>query len=181
MIRYLHKPSHCIVHQRRFARNASYERSWFWRITIQAHPKKVVVVALVHHISSVTIRAGPSKLVGGLVGTVDVVVDVLDAALHHNIHRQQSRPARQKTRLAASLARRSGPYSAHISWAAARPGPSNVPMMGRGSARPNTVSEDGPRPGPGHHLFSFSRPGPARSIHFSNISTRPSPARPITF
>ena len=42
-------------------------------------PKKVVVVAVVDHISRATARAGPSKHVGGLMGTVDVVV----AAVHH--------------------------------------------------------------------------------------------------
>ena len=39
-------------------------------------PKKVVVVAVVHHISSATARAGPSKHVGSLMGAVDVVVAV---------------------------------------------------------------------------------------------------------
>ena len=37
-------------------------------------PKKLV--AVVHHISWATSRAGPSKHVGGLMGTVDVVVVV---------------------------------------------------------------------------------------------------------
>ena len=40
-------------------------------------PKKVVVVAVVHHISWATVRAGPSKHVGGFIGTVDVVVVVV--------------------------------------------------------------------------------------------------------
>ena len=40
-------------------------------------PKKVVVVAAVHHISWATARAGPSKHAGGLMGTVDVVVIVV--------------------------------------------------------------------------------------------------------
>ena len=39
-------------------------------------PEKVVVVAVVHHISWATARAGPSKHVGGLMGTVDVIVVV---------------------------------------------------------------------------------------------------------
>ena len=42
---------------------------------------KVVVVAVVHHISWATARAGPSKHVGGLMGTVDVAVVV--AVVHH--------------------------------------------------------------------------------------------------
>ena len=37
-------------------------------------PNKVVLVAVVHHISWATARAGPSKHMGGLMGTVDVVV-----------------------------------------------------------------------------------------------------------
>ena len=39
-IRHLRKASYYIIHPRRFARNASYERSSFWRITTQAHPKE---------------------------------------------------------------------------------------------------------------------------------------------
>ena len=45
-------------------------------------------------------------------------------------------------------------------------------MMGRGAARFIKLSEDGPRPGPAHHIFNKSRPGPARSIIFSNVSAR---------
>ena len=45
-------------------------------------PKKNVVVAVVHCISWATARAGPSKHVGGLVGTVDFVVVVV-AVVHH--------------------------------------------------------------------------------------------------
>ena len=37
-------------------------------------PEKVVVVAVVHHISWGTARAGPSKHVGGVMATVDVIV-----------------------------------------------------------------------------------------------------------
>ena len=44
-------------------------------------PKNVVVVAVVPGISWVTARAGPSKHVGGLTGTVDIVVLVV-AAVH---------------------------------------------------------------------------------------------------
>ena len=41
------------------------------------HTQNVVVVAVVHHISWATSRAGPPKhVVGGLMGTVDVVVVV---------------------------------------------------------------------------------------------------------
>ena len=44
-------------------------------------PDEVVVVEVVHHISWATARAGPSKHVGGLMGTVDVAVVV--AVVHH--------------------------------------------------------------------------------------------------
>ena len=40
LIRNLHKASYYSIHPRRFARNASYERSCFWRITTRAQPKK---------------------------------------------------------------------------------------------------------------------------------------------
>ena len=42
--------------------------------------KNLVVVAVVHHISWAAALTGPSKHVGGLIGTVDVVVVV--AVLH---------------------------------------------------------------------------------------------------
>ena len=44
-------------------------------------PQKVVVVAVVHHIPWATARAGQSKHVGGLMGTVGVTVVV--AVAHH--------------------------------------------------------------------------------------------------
>ena len=46
-------------------------------------PQKVVGVAVVHHISWATARAGPSKNVGGLMGTVNAVVVVV--AIEHHI------------------------------------------------------------------------------------------------
>ena len=51
-------------------------------------------------------------------------------------------------------------------------GPSIFYVMGRGPTRPVKFSEDGPRPGPAHHISNKSRPGPARSIIFSNVSAR---------
>ena len=84
------------------------------------------------------------------------------------------------------------PYKAHISWAAARPCPSHFHMMGRGPPQPIKFSDDGPRPGPVHHIsirwavarpdpsnFQNSRPGPARPTNFQN--SRPGPARPIEY
>ena len=87
---------------------------------------------------------------------------------------------------------------AHISWAAARPGPSDCEMMGRRRIRlredrpgPSNALDAGPRPGPAHNvsifhgparpgppIFQSSRPGPARRglSHFQQ--TRPGPAGP---
>ena len=75
-------------------------------------------------------------------------------------------------------------------WVAARPGPPDFHLMGRGPARPIKFSEHGLRPGPAHQIFRAwaaarpgplifrnSRPGPARPITFSNISAQPGPAR----
>ena len=67
-----------------------------------------------------------------------------------------------------------------LGWASpARPGPANFQRVGRGPARPIKISEDGPRPGPAHHIFNLSRPGPARPINFSKVSARPGPGHHI--
>ena len=75
-----------------------------------------------------------------------------------------------------------------------RPGPARQIFRGLAATRPgpSKFSEDGLRPGPAHHISKKSRPGPARSIicsevsarsgpvhHFSEVSARPGPARPI--
>ena len=129
---------------------------------------------MIHHFSWATARAGPPH-VGGLMGTVDVVVVV---AIVHHISWAAVRAGPSNT-WAASWAGRSGPYRAHISWAAARPGPSNFQRMGRSPARPITISEDWPRPYPADHICKFLRLGPARPHHIFQTS-RPGPARPIT-
>ena len=54
--------------------------------------------------------------------------------------------------------------------------PTNFDKMGRGPARPIKFSEDGPRPGPAHHIFKNSWPGPARPIIFLNVPARAGPA-----
>ena len=115
-------------------------------------PEQVVAVAAVHHISWATARAGPSKHVGGLIGTVNVRVV---AVIYTGSHGQRSGPACQYT-WSASRAGRSGPYRDHISWAAARPIPS--------------------------HFHSFTAwPGPADEIFKSLGSARPGPdKRPMT-
>ena len=73
-----------ITHARRIARNAPYERTRYLLVAENdpGTPNKVVVVAVVNHISWATVRPGPSKRVGGLMGTVDVVVVVV-AVVHH--------------------------------------------------------------------------------------------------
>ena len=81
----------------------------------------------------------------------------------------------------------------HISWAAIRAGPSkhmrrlmgrakrpiqSPHILGRGPARPIKLSEDGPRPGPGHQNFigwAAARPRPS---HFQTFTARSGPARP---
>ena len=137
-------------------------------------PKIIVVAAIVHHISLATARAGPSKHLGGLMGTVDVVVV---AVQYTGSRGQRSGPARQNT-WAASWAGRSGPYRAHISWAAARPGPSNFHRIGRDPAQPITCSILHGPARPGQSNFQKSRLGPARPITFSKVSARPDSARP---
>ena len=45
-------------------------------------------------------------------------------------------------------------------------------LVGRGPARPIKFSKDGAWPGPAHHLFIFSRPGPAHDIGGEAHETR---------
>ena len=160
LIRHLHKASYYIIHPSRFARNASYERSCFWRITTYT-PKKLVLVAVVHHISWATARAGPSKHVGGL---------------PHGGRRSSSSSG---THLMGS-----GP---------GRPVKTHGPPHGPGGAAHIDPTCHGPWTGPAHqissifqrtgrvptrhHIFKFSRPGPAQPINFSNVSARPGPAQ----
>ena len=75
----------------------------------------------------------------------------------------------------------------------ARPDPAHKISRGWATARPDPIkiSEDGPRPDPANHIFSYchglarpgpsifrkSRPGLARPITFSIVSVRPGPAR----
>ena len=85
LIRHLHKASHYIIPgkpevicQKRIVRTYLVLAD-----NNPGTPQKVVVVAVLHHISRATARAGPSKHVGGLMGTVDVVVVVIVAVAHH--------------------------------------------------------------------------------------------------
>ena len=62
-------------------------------------PQEVVIVAVVHHISWATARAAPSKHVGGLMGTVDVVVAVLIAVVHISWAAVRAGPSKHMSRL----------------------------------------------------------------------------------
>ena len=69
-------------------------------------PNKAVVVAVLHHISWVTARAGPLKRVGGLTGKVDVVVVVVVAVVHHiSWVAVRTRPSKHMGRLMGRAAR----------------------------------------------------------------------------
>ena len=102
-------------------------------------------------------RAGLSKHVGGLMGTVDVVVVV--AVVHHtSLVAVRAGPSKHMGRLMGRTER-----------------PIESPhLMGRGPARPTKFREDGPRPGPAHQIlrgWAAARPGP------SNFQkSRPGPA-----
>ena len=136
--------------RRRFARNASYERSCFWQITTQPHPKKLIVFAVVH-IPWATARAGPTKHVGGLMGTVDVVV-VAAAVRHISWAAVRAGPPKHMGRLMGRAVR-----------------PIESPhLMGRGPAWLIQFREDGPRLGPAHQFFrgwAADRPSPSH-FHF---------------
>ena len=138
----------------------------------------------------------------GLLGTVDVV-EVGALAVHHIS--MVAVPVGPSKQMGPSWAGRCGRYTVHISWGAARPGPSNFERMSRGPAhsiifqgtacgppRPVKRSEDGPCPGPSHQFFrgcAMARPSPSRfkkftawpvwPTIFSKASARP--AWPITW
>ena len=167
-------------------------------------PKKIVVIAVVHHISWATARAGPSKHMRGLVGTVDVVVVV--AAVHHiSWAAVRAGPSKGVGRL---MGRAERPIqSPHLmgsgpGWPVKR----RVPPHGPGGAAHTEPTSHGPRPDPAHHIsrgWAAARPGPsklqrmgrgpAQPITLSNChgpvrpgpsnfqKSRPGPARPITF
>ena len=67
-------------------------------------PKKLVVVAVVHHNSCTNTRAGPSKHVGDLTGTVDAAVVV--AIVHHiSWAKVQAGPSKHMDRLMGRVER----------------------------------------------------------------------------
>ena len=153
--------------------HALYERGRFLADNDPGTPKKVVVVAVVHHISWATARAGPSKRVGGLMGTVDIVVVVVVVVVvtvlrYISWAAVRAGPSKHVGRLMGRAER----PRAHISWAAA-------------PARPINFSEDGSRPDPAHQIFKSlgpARPGSAHHI-FKNLglarhNIQIGPARP---
>ena len=71
----------------------------FWADNDPDTPKKLVVVTVVHHISCATARAGPSKHVGGLMGTVDVVVAVIAVVYHISWPAVRASPSKHMGRL----------------------------------------------------------------------------------
>ena len=128
--------------------------------------KKVVVVAVIHHISRATARVGPSKRVGRSVGRAEQPI--------RNPHITGRGPAR--------------PIK-FGGWIATQPGPSMFRRMGRGPARPIKRSDYGPQHDPSHLIFKYLRPGLARPnifqmyrtglarpMTFPKVSTRPGPA-----
>ena len=60
-------------------------------------------------------------------------------------------------------------------------GPSIIDLVGRGPARSNNFSEDGPWPGPAHQIFRGWVAARTNSSHFQKFTARPDPARPIIF
>ena len=135
-------------------------------------PNKLVVVPVVHHISWATARAGPFKHVGGLLGPVDVLVIVAEV---HHISRAAVRAGPSK-------------HTGFVMCRAERP-MKNLHLMGHGPARPIKFREDGPRPGPAHHIcrrWAAARPDPSKfqwtgrdptqPINVSFFTARPGPA-----
>ena len=100
------------MHPRRFARNASHERSCFWRITTQPHPKNSIVAPVVPRLMG-SDPGRPVKTHGPPHGPGEA------AHIEPTSHGPRPGPAHQFC----------------IGRAAARPGPSN--FRGRAAARHN--------------------------------------------
>ena len=138
MIRHLHKALYYIINRRRCARNASYERSCFWRIATQAHQKNRSCSSntphLMGHDPGRPVKThGPPHGPGGA------------AHIEPTSHGPRHGPAHQVFR----------------GWAAAGPNPSHFQIF-HGLARPGPSIFQQSRPGrPGPSQFS-DRPGPAQ-------------------
>ena len=101
---------------------------------------------------------------------VDVVIAV--TAQYTTCHGPRPGLTRANT-WAASWAGRSGPYEAHISWASAQPGPSNVRNSRPGLTLLITFAKCSARPSPAHHIGKIV--GPAHD------NFQIDPARPCSY
>ena len=144
------------MHPRRFARNASHERSCFWRITTQPHPKNSIVAPVV------------PRLMGS------------DPGRPVKTHGPPHGPGEAAHTEPTYLGPRPGPAHQIIrGWAAARPGPSKFHRMGRGPTQPTTFFHIVTAwPGPAHQFFESLGPAWPGPSHFQ--SSRSGLARPVT-
>ena len=141
---------------------------------------EVYSCTVVDHISWAAARAGPCKHVGSPMGRLDVVVVVAIVHTPYLMGRGPDRPMKTRGRLHGQggavhiepIYHGPRPGPAHqISgwWAAARPGPSILQMMG-GRARPSTFSKFHGPARPAHHFFKIlgpARPGPSHFCKYS--------------
>ena len=187
LIRHLHKASYYVIHPRRFARIALYERSCFWRITTQPHPRSRTCSSSTPHLMGygpgrpVKTRGRPHGHGGRRISSSRSTPHLMVSGPGRSVkpHGPPHGPGGAAHIEPTSHGQRPGPaHQMSRGWAAARPGPSKFQRMGRGPAWPIKISEDGSRPGPAHHIFNFSQPDPARPINFSKISARSGLARP---
>ena len=72
-------------------------------------PQKLVIVAVVHHISWGTARTGPSKHVGGLMGAVDVVVRSSSSNTPHLMGSGPGRPVKHRKHMGRLMGRAERP------------------------------------------------------------------------
>ena len=140
-------------------------------------PNEAVLVAVGHQSSWAT---PGQKHVGGLMGTVDVVVAV--AVVHHmmgsgpgrpvNTHGRPHGPGGAAHTEPTSHGPRPGPaHQISRGSAAARPGPSVFQRIGRGPAQ-RIASSKISRPGPSDLSRVSARPGPAHDIGGEGHETR---------
>ena len=170
LIRHLHKASYYNKHPRRFARNASYERSCFWRTTTRTPQKSRSCSSSTPHLIGhgpgrpVKIRGRPHGHGGRRRSS--------SSSTPHLMGSGPGRPVKNHGPGGAahieptSHGPRPGPaHQIFRGWAAARPSSSKFQRMGRGPTQPITFPNfHGPaRPGPSNLLRS--RPGPARPDH----------------
>ena len=147
-IRHLHKASYYIIHHKRFARKASYERSCFRRITTQAHPKSRRCSNSTPHIMG----HGPGRPVktrgrphghGGRRSSSSSTPHLMRSGPDRPVktHGPPHGPGRAAHIEPTSHGPRPGPAHQNFrEWAAARPSPSHFQIFTAG-------------PGPAHQFF----------------------------